>query len=148
MHWGKQKFSCVFYPTFSASGQWPACAADKKLLHLQPLGGLRTPTGFPYSNARQKPVFTRNLMQLIHFLPWLYYIVFFQCLDIWKHRNTMYLFLCLYYHCSPVNVTAKLANFAFWKSQQVWTPGRVLKIQFPFLPEYLCQKGALFYSSR
>ena len=54
MHWGKQKFSCVFYPTFSASGQWPACAADKKLLHLQPLGGLRTSTGFPYSNARQK----------------------------------------------------------------------------------------------
>ena len=54
MHWRKQRFSCVFHPTFSASGQWPACAADKKLLHLQPLGGLRTSTGFPDSNVRQK----------------------------------------------------------------------------------------------
>ena len=49
--------------------QWPTFAANKKLLHLQPLGGLRTPTGFPDSNARQKrPVLTWNLMQFIHFL--------------------------------------------------------------------------------
>lgn len=39
MHWGIRSDPCADYPTFSAFSQWPACAADKTLLHLQHRGG-------------------------------------------------------------------------------------------------------------
>lgn len=47
---GGEDRPCACYPTFSVS-QWPAHAADDRLLHLQQRVMLRTLTGFPHPSA-------------------------------------------------------------------------------------------------